>query len=355
MTYLINVFFSYIYFFVCEKNKIKNIFIIYIPIIFLWTLIIGGQYGVGTDYFSYLQIFNGQKNLELYKRLQEYIFYYFVYYFSDFFSEKQYLFFIISFVENILFFSFIFKLKKDNILNKISIFIFLFLVYGTVFYNQMNTIRQYFDVYILSLIFFYFYKNKKVMYIALYCVGINIHKSFRYFLVLPFLIWTSQIINSKKLLKISLIVVTLIILFFPIEDAIKKLVSYTSYDNYIYRIKELSLQNKITKIIFVPFYLEAINLIDRFKKEKQKLFFLKMGIICFILRILLLTVYIAHRFGEYFGIINIFPIYYLIEEYYNNKKYIKLLMLLFLMSFLFVIKIIVFPKGEYLYDSWFFN
>lgn len=353
MTYLINVFLSYLYFFICEKNKIKNNFILYIPIIFIWTLIIGGQYDVGTDYFLYLKIFNGEKNLELFKRYNEYIFYYFVQFFSNLFQEKQYLFFIISFIENILFFGFIFELKKEKIINKISIFIFLFLVYGTVFYNQMNTIRQYFDIYILSLIIFYFYKNKKIMCIILYCIGINIHKSFRYFLVLPILTWATKIINNKKILKISLII-TLIILFFPIEDTIKKLASYTSYANYIYRIKELPLQNKITKIIFVPFYLDAINLIDVFKQEKQKLFFLKIGIICFILRILLLTAYIVHRFGEYFGIITILPIYYLIEEYYKNKKYIKLLILLFLIIFLFIAKVLVSPKGEYLYDSWFF-
>lgn len=61
------------------------------------------------------------------------------------------------------------------------------------------------------------------------------------------------------------------------------------------------------------------------------------------------------RMSEYFLILSTFPIYYLLIYYYDNKKYKRLLLLVMMILSLFIIKTIIFPKGEYLYKSWFFN
>ena len=44
------------------------------PVILLWCLIVGGQYGIGTDYFSYTDIFQGH-NMEYVSGIRgEYVF-----------------------------------------------------------------------------------------------------------------------------------------------------------------------------------------------------------------------------------------------------------------------------------------
>jgi hypothetical protein len=83
MVFFFNLIVSIIYFFLLERwisgSKISNTAYIWAssPILFLWLFICGGQYDVGTDYFSYLSVFNGEGQ-ELFIQKGEYLFYAFV-------------------------------------------------------------------------------------------------------------------------------------------------------------------------------------------------------------------------------------------------------------------------------------
>ena len=127
------------------------------------------------------------------------------------------------------------------------------------------------------------------------------------------------------------------------------------YSGYIYThyFEEISFHNKITKYIFVPFYIDSINLLD--KMEEKKIHTLKLGIVSFITRIFCLKLTVLNRIGEYFTLFSIFPFYYLIIYYYENKKNFKLFLLLSIIIGLFFTKILIFPEKEYAYRSWFFN
>lgn len=106
MIYFINALFSVSYAYWFKKFKTFN-FLIFFPIFFIWFLIIGFQYDVGTDYFNYLNIFYNKNLLELYSRKKEYIFYYAILYLKNIFSNGQILFIITSFFENLLMYFFI--------------------------------------------------------------------------------------------------------------------------------------------------------------------------------------------------------------------------------------------------------
>lgn len=160
MIFLINVIISCGYLYI--TRNVKKISLLYcFPIIFLWTFILGFQYGVGTDYFSYLNIYNSEAGLSRYFYKKEFLFFYFVSFLRILSSNGQIFFILVSLIENCLFFYYL-KLMINNQLiskRKLSLFIFLFLCFGTNFYNQMNGIRQYFNIYLLSICVFYIYYN----------------------------------------------------------------------------------------------------------------------------------------------------------------------------------------------------
>ena len=68
MVYLFFLFYSQAYFYFLGKysTKLHEYYLLLTPIILLWVIIIGGQYNVGTDYFSYMKLFVGREGLSRY-------------------------------------------------------------------------------------------------------------------------------------------------------------------------------------------------------------------------------------------------------------------------------------------------
>ena len=135
MVYLINAVLSILYMY--SIKRIKNInFFYFLPIYILWTLIIGFQFQVGTDYSSYSNIFNNTELLKRYFIIKEYIFYYMIIFMKSIFNQAQSLFVIVAIFENALFYLLIKKGIKNGIFNKKKIYIFSL----TYLYNFGNSI-----------------------------------------------------------------------------------------------------------------------------------------------------------------------------------------------------------------------
>ena len=357
MVYFLNLLYSTIYFFLIKTSKKINL-INCIPVIIVWTIIIGGQYGVGTDYFSYLQIFYNVDSLELYSRKKEYIFYYLVKILTNFFEDGQILFLTIGLIENIFFIQLLKKMLKMKILEKkyIYIFVFIFLAYGTNFYNQMNGLRQYFNIYIFVLIILLAIEKKYLLYNIYSAIALNIHRSF--FLIYPFYIIYK--IFRKKITENILIVgllIAILINFIDVKKYVEMLIVHIPrYSHYIEKdyFSSVSFTGKILKIIYVPFIYESIQLLKEMTFSNQKEI-LKLGIISYIIKTTCLITSVTNRVGEYFTLLAIFPIYYLILFYIKNNNKIKLVILLGLIFSIFVFKVVVFAKGEYLYKSYLFQ
>lgn len=357
MIYFLNLLYSTIYFFLIKTSKKINL-INCIPVIIVWTIIIGGQYGVGTDYFSYLQIFYNVDSLELYSRKKEYIFYYLVKILTNFFEDGQILFLTIGLIENIFFIQLLKKMLKMKILEKkyIYIFVFIFLAYGTNFYNQMNGLRQYFNIYIFVLIILLAIEKKYLLYNIYSAIALNIHRSF--FLIYPFYIiykiFRKRI--TKKILIISLLIVV-VINFINLEKYIKILSLYIPrYSHYMDSnyFNSISIKGKILKLIYIPFIYESILLLKKVKVPMQKEF-LKIGIISYIIKTACLITSVTNRVGEYFTLLGLFPIYYLIINYIQEKKKVKLLLLVFLITVIFITKVFLLATKEYAYKFYLFQ
>lgn len=355
LIYFFNACISTVYFyFFRQKNKLSLLF----PLILIWTIIIGGQYNVGTDYFSYLKIFYNENKLELYYRQQEYIFYFFIKLLRSFFKNGQFFFIIVGLIENLLLLVIIKKLINNKVLTKkyLYLFIFIFFCYGSIFYNQMNMIRQYFNIYILMFLSFYILKKEFIKYNLLFIVGVNIHRSLLFLYPIYFIFnYILKKVNFKTVLLIFIlgVLLSLINLENEISYLIKEYVPrYSNFLNDKFFIKT-EIKTKITKLIFIPFYFESIFLIEKEKSIKNE--FLKIGICSYVIKLITLNIVILTRVGEYFNFFILFPIYFLIENYIKDKKKIKLFILLSLIMVIFCIKVLVFPSGEYLYKFYLFN
>lgn len=356
MIFLLNVIISCSY--LCSIKNIKKINImIFFPIIVLWTFILGFQYAVGTDYFNYLRIYNSELELDLYCYKKEFIFFYFIKILKIFFLNGQIFFIAVSFIENLLFYCYLKLMVVNNLINKkrIYIYIFLFLCFGTNFYNQMNGIRQYFNIYLLSISMFYIYNKNFVKYLLVFLIGMNIHRSF--FLVIPLYLfrYISKYFNQKKL-KI-VILLAFFINFLPVIEIIKIIISYIPrYSHYINSdyFQEIPITQKITKFIFLPYYFWSCSLINKENNLLTK-FMLKIGIISYGIKLACLKLTVTNRLGEYFTLLAIYPIYLILDRFIQKKSYFNLILLIGTVFGLFIIKVIILPKGEYLYASYLFN
>lgn len=351
MYYIFNLIFSTIYVYYL-KASVKLRYIYFCPIIILWSIIIGGQYGVGQDYFNYIQIYIEIN--ELFKNTGEYIFYYLVVILNILSLNPQWLFIIFGFVENLLYIKICKKLVEIKVLEikYLYIFTFLFLAYGTLFYNQMNGLRQYFNVYILTLAYIYMLNKNFLLYTIMFVVGLFMHRSififyptyFLYFLVI-------KNIKSQYFYKI-IILLSLFSLLLPTSKLINEIIlryipQYAHYINSTY-MQENSLSKMITKLIFIPFYLQSTNLLKTNLNENKKAI-LKLSLFFYAVRISCLKFELLARVGEYFLIFSIIPLLFLIIFYKENKQKYRLVILIFIILFIFISKVTFLATGEYDY------
>lgn len=199
--------------------------------------------------------------------------------------------------------------------------------------------------------------RKKIKYCLINLIAIFIHRSS--YLLLPFYLIYSYFIkkNNKKYFYFIILLVGLIISLIDIKNILEIIVlKYTpKFSGYFLteRIQEVSLEKKIVKYVYLPFYFCAINLIEKRKGKVKEM--IKIGVIGYSIRIAVSNISIVNRIGEYFIILSIFPIYYLIEEWLKQRKNFLLLILIGMICGIFFLKVTIFAKGEYFYRFYLFN
>lgn len=331
---------------ICSKN-IYNLF--FFILLILWTCVIGLQYEVGTDYNSYKIIFSNAPKMYYYNR--EYFFYYLLLFIKQNNIHYQFGFIIIAFLQFICFFIFLKILKISNI----YLFIFLFFFFCTAFYNQTNGIRQYTAVYIFLPAFYLAYKKKLLYFIALIIIASSFHISA--LALLPFY-FLSQIKTSKLFLSFLLLFSFLISLLNIDFLSFIVTIIFEQYSHYLKSdlVSGVSLINKLTKYIYIPFFLLSLFYSYKNLNKKEK-FFYQAGYVSFCIKILSLSSRLLSRFAIYFDVLTIFPLYYyFLYLFLNNKiiKYERIIIIIIFFSIvfsMFFIKTIIFPADEYDYKS----
>jgi len=347
---------SFFLFYIVERNKKlgeKTFWFLSILLIIYWTLLIGLQDNVGTDYHNYYAEFSNISNASRYKNItHELLFYSIANFVASFGLPPQTGFVIIALIQASVFFIFI-KIMK---ISKPSIFILVFFTVSTIFYNQTNTLRQFVAVYLFSVSAYFILKRKFILFL----IGIGIAALFHRSALIMLPAYFLPVFKGK--LKPYYFVLFLFIAFLlsmiDILEIVSPLIRLTMYAHYLdgeYFYAPVALINKLTKYLYIPFFLLSLFSLNTLNNFEKKMYCI--GFLSYCFRLILLPYSVLNRISMYFEILQIIPLYFLISYLLNTsemKRYYRVSILFFFLLIvigLLAAKVIFFPVGEYDYKS----
>lgn len=319
----------------------------YIPLALFWTFICSVQYKVGTDYSSYIKIFNGE-NLDYYSNNGEILFSTMIRCCNAIGWRGQIIYVLIY---SICFFCFFLTLGKCNIRHS-AIFILLYIAVSTVFNNQFNIVRQSLAVYIGTYAVILIMKNRVIRPICLIIIASMIHITAISFVIffIPkkiFLCCTKNILKLLLIISLILSIALSVTIFNSVLDYLPK-----TYSWYILSddLGEMSLISSLTKYLFFPLYWLAISKYSIYKLNHFERLLFICGIISFAIRIAINNLPLINRLSFSFLVLSMFPLYYYLEYLLLKKS--KLFPIIVSIIFMFyALKVIIYPAGEYIYQS----
>ena len=337
---------TYLYF----LSKYRFSFVLMFPAIFVYSIVSGLQYDVGTDYISYLDIYEDQYRLDFHYVNHEYIFYFIVKILNSLGLPGQSLFLTISFIQGFLFFYFLYRMKKIGI--NIWLLFFIIFCVTNVYNNQLNLIRQFVSICIMPLILLFVVEGKYFKYF----LGVLSASMFHFSSWILF----SFIILSKFRLKDSLLIYIFIFsgFFYSLfgaffQDVVIYLFSnYSHYFNSEYA-EGISLSGFLTKLYYLPVILFFFYIYER--KDSFLGEYFHLCIIIFTLTywsfITAMQFGIFERFFTYFLFFYAFPIYYVLNYFYSRKMSLSFFLLFIYILFPYALKTTVFATAEFKYNS----
>lgn len=354
MVYFINLFVSC---YLLSKVKLYNrheLIISICPVVLLWTLIVGGQYYVGTDYGAYLNYFTPP---------------FFENRFEPLFSlcsnilvnngfGGQFPFFVFGFINCVLIFSSAYKLK----IQYLGIFYFLLITVSTFFNNQMNGIRQCIAT---AFCFFAFSElnGSKIKGVLFIIIAMGFHYSALVFV--PFFLYPKLIVRLTSFPKLLLICCCACSLIQFDNGLINSFFLHLVPENWLLETNYLSYESidydssssiliKLSKIFLLPVYWFSLKLLsENVLSEKEKMLYF-FGFFAYNLRMLLMINQLIGRFSYYFWIPSIIPIYFLARYFIIRNETQKLIFLLLYVSISYFTKVFM-GFAEYSYSFYLFN
>lgn len=365
MIYLCFLFFSCLYLSKLYRYKSlssKQMYIYFLPIILFWSILIGGQYDVGTDYFAYLNIFNGDLFYITEKR-GEYAFAAFVRLCNAIGIYGQGIFFILSVMWIILLIRIISYVSDSRY---IYLFFFVFIVFSGIFHNQMNGLRQYCAVYLFTLVICYFFRKKYMSGVLCVTIMIFTHQSSIILLIVfifALLFLNSLILHHKWL---YILVITAVLLSQMLTSTtLARLIGYLGGINMVDaysvsyistgRMEDTGLISVFTKYIYVPMVVYAISLYKKMRLNDFETKMFVIGILGFCFKLSLSTMGVIHRLGQYFDIFMCIPIIYMLIYLLSKRKSHTRYGIMAYLLVPYVLKVTAFAMREYEYHSFFCN
>ena len=317
------------------------------PFIALWIFIVGGQLDVGTDYYSYLKIFTNKDSASFYLERNEYAFFAIISFFQTlgFYGQFYfYLFAAISVLADI-------QISRKVANSHYALFFFLFMTVSSLFHNQMNTLRQCTAVYFFTLSVIDFLRGKRIWSIILLLVAIGFHISA--IGLLPIYLFLKKVSLGPRI-AIILILSTSLLSIVSFDNMIVYVANliprYAHYANSEYFESGVNIFNKLTKLVYVPIYLLSIYSLRTLKLSKLEFHLFQLGLLACLLRNLSVVSSITNRFGFYFYILSLLPIFYYLREIQQTNKNLFLMISGYILA-IYILKVVAFPTGEYAYNS----
>lgn len=357
MIYFIFSILSVMYFYAISSNRgaINNkiFLIITMPFCFFYFLFPAIQYGVGTDYYNYLAMYKSPSSVSFYDEKLEFFFSYILRFVNEIDLGGQFIFVVYSVFFTLSFLIFLYHLNGKGV--KIWLFLFAFLFCSGIYQNQMNGIRQYAAIYMLMLSIFYILEDKSFRSIAIFISGIFMHSSF--IINLPILFLKYIVVTPRRCVLAFVLSFIFFGFFVPIIIPYILAVILPQYLYYLGTdlVSGWSVLALIPKLYYFPMFLAFIYLYKKdYKYNKEKSIVLSFSFLACCLYWCFLSyssVGLMTRVGLYWSVFNCFPIYYVLNKFFNINKFGILFLTLLYLLFPFSLKVLFFPVNEYIYNS----
>lgn len=331
-----------------------------LPIFVLFVTIPSLQYGVGTDYFSYAEIYeHGYKATE-YLASNEYLFFYLIEGLKSLGLGYQWMHFSFYLINAscLFLFLFYFGYKQGN---ETWLLFLLVLAVSGVFFNQMNTLRQHVGVFAFPLILAFVFYGRYFLAMVFFFLAFFFHGASVILLCFVPLFFLKKI---KRWHVVFFAIASPFSYYFLSGELFSSVVkevlpSYYFYLSY-YDNSGFGFFDMLPKLYYVPIFLLFLLLYNEkndvfiFKNIEAVEFFKRMSLVwatsCFTI-LLALKFDIAIRVYQYFVFFYCFPIYYVLLLMLRKRWYLLFFGFFAYVILPFFLKITIFAKAEYIYES----
>lgn len=352
--FLIVFLFASIYFFLIERYRAS--LLIMLPALLLYFFVAAFQYGVGTDYFSYVEIYQSEEKQNYYYNKGELLFFGLNQYLNWMDLPAQSIFIAISFIQSLLIFVYFKKIKTNGII--LWLFFVIFFTVTNIYNNQLNLLRQFVVVALLPILTFIVFERRWLKFLIVVFIGYLFHASALFLLfMIPIYFLQSRIKASNIVLYFILSAGGYYYLGGMAGGIVKNYLQ--AYQHYV--SSELavgfSLMLFITKLYYLPVFLYFF--LTYKKQETMPWQYLHFMVVIFSMTywffLLSLSFGIAERLYYYLTFFYIFPIYYLLHRSIKNNNGFEFTLLFTYIVLPYFAKVTFLARGEYLYNSVLFN
>nr|WP_232614138.1 EpsG family protein [Photobacterium carnosum] len=317
------------------------------------------QFNVGSDYTSYISIYENQWVLDKYYDSKEFFFYYLNVFLNYMKSPPQMIFVVFSIVQSFWIFLFFKRMSKIKVV--LWLFFVIFFTTTNIYNNQLNGIRQYAVLTLFPYVTFLVAEKKYIRSLLFLILGITFHSS-AYIL---FSIYIIRILSNLFNKRLFFIFCLSFLFYFVIGNytlSFLQLIGskYSLYSDSIY-FEAMNISTVITKIYYLPVFM-LFFLLRRKRTVSNNFFdsdYFNFALFIFASTywsfLLSLDIGILSRVAIYFWFFIIFPIYYVIRSLWilGDKKLSIIVFVYTVMPYF--AKVTFFAKGEFLYHSYIFN
>lgn len=347
--FLFVFFYTFSYFALIEKYKAS--LLVMLPAFLVYFLVAGLQYDVGTDYFSYVNIYENKARHWFYFNRGEYLFFALNQGLNWLRMPSQSIFIVISFIQASLVFLYFKKIKVKGYI--LWLFFIVFFCVTNIYNNQLNGLRQYVVIAGLPLFTILVYEKKLIKSLFLLALLSFFHNTAWLLLMLYPLFYLSD--KFDKSLVLLFLFSGLAYIFtgkFVYEITSFVLPSYLHYLSGVYA-EQHTIILFLTKIYYLPVVFYFFSIYKKVDNDFGRYFHVMVFVfsITYWFFLLALSLGIATRIYYYFIFFYIFPVYYVLHFDFFRKRYFGFLIVLCYVVLPYLAKVTFLAEAEFLYKS----
>ena len=352
MVYLALCLFCTFYMYTIQRYKIN--FLVLLPPFLAYFLLSALQYNVGSDYFSYIYIYQNPWVMDKYFNSGEYFFYFSNLFLNYLDAPPQAIFFVFSFIQSFFIFYYFKEMKKKGFY--LWLLFFIFFTVTNILHNQMNGIRQYAALTLLPIISVFLYEKKYCKFIIFTLIAMSFHSTALIFFGLIFFSVAAKY-KFKRYFLIFIISIPFYLLIAKYTPIILDSLDlrFSSYlgSEYFENSDYLVI---ITKVYYLPALLLFFHLYKKMNEFGNNYFSFVILIFSFTYWSFLMSLDIAilSRLSSYFWFFIIFPLYY-VGFYFYQRSMVTLYFYIFYLAAPYAAKVTFLAKNEFMYNSIIFN